>query len=303
MDRKRVLVLIIVAFLVTFGCQEKEPNLDASASTSNTLTLEFLKEIEGFHVPECFVVDESTGLIYVSNVVTSQEGYWDDDHNGFISLLDNKGNIKELKWLAGTEKMPIHAPKGMTIFDGYLYFTDNSKLKRVLLTDINTIEVIDLPATKNLNDLATDGESVWVTETALSKIYNVDTDGNYREIPAPKSINGITCWNGLLFGVSWDLHEVYELDPAGTKAPIPFGVAEHFTNLDGIEVLDDGTFIVSDFNGNKVAAIDDDRKTVTVLAEIKSAADIGIDRERHVLYVPMFLTTKASVYKIMNTPK
>lgn len=299
MNRRIVLVLITVAFSVVLGCQKKDPNL----LKSNTLNLEFLKEIEGFHVPECFVVDESTGNIYVSNVATSTEGYWQDDHEGFISLLDHNGNIKELKWLTGTEKMPIHAPKGMTILDGYLYFADNSKLKRVLLTDVDTIEVFDLPATKNLNDLATDGESIWVTETALSKIYRVDTEGNYREIPAPQSINGITCWKGLLFGVSWDLHEVYELDPTGTKAPIPFGVAEYFTNLDGIEVLDDGTLIVSDFNGNKVAAIDDDRKTVTVLAEVKSAADIGIDRERQLLYVPMFLTTKASVYKITGVSK
>ena len=55
-----------------------------------------------------------------------------------------------------------------------------------------------------------------------------------------------------MFGVSWTEHEIYELDPAGKKAPVAFGLSDHFTNLDAIEVLGDGTSIVSDFTGNNV---------------------------------------------------
>ena len=77
-----------------------------------------------------------------------------------------------------------------------------------------------------------------------------------------------------------------------------FGLAEHFVNLDAIEVLENGTFIVTDFGGNKVAAIKPDRKTVIVLAEAQSAADFGIDRQRNLIYVPMLQTNKARVYEI-----
>ena len=91
---------------------------------------------------------------------------------------------------------------------------------------------------------------------------------------------------------------VYELDPSGDNPPVAFGLAEHFTNLDGIEVLDDGTFIVSDFKGNKVCSISADRKTVETLAELDSPADIGIDRSRNLLYVPQFMQNKAVIYKL-----
>jgi hypothetical protein len=101
-----------------------------------------------------------------------------------------------------------------------------------------------------------------------------------------------------MFAVSWDLHEVFELDPTGDRPPQPFGVAEHFTNLDGIVVLDDGTFVVSDFTGNKVFAIARDRKTVYILAEIESPADIGLDRKRRLLYVPSFMGDRVFVFKL-----
>jgi hypothetical protein len=105
-------------------------------------------------------------------------------------------------------------------------------------------------------------------------------------------------YKGKLFAVSWTLHEVYELDPTGKEEPRSFGVASHFTNLDGIEVLEDGSFLVSDFTGNKLAVIAPDRKTVRVLKEIESPADIGLDRVRSLLYVPQFMKNRVAVFKL-----
>lgn len=188
----------------------------------------------------------------------------------------------------------------MCILDGYLYFTDNSRLMRGSLSDPAAVErVTDLEFGK-ANDLATDGKLVWVSDTAEGKIFGIDPQtGTAGEIPSPPSVNGLTFHNGQMFGVSWGEHDVYELDPAGKKEPKPFGIASHFTNLDGIEVLDDGTFIVSDLKGNKVAAISPDRKTVNILVEeIESAADIGLDRERGILYVPQLYKDKVVAFKL-----
>ena len=68
--------------------------------------------------------------------------------------------------------------------------------------------------------------------------------------------------------------------------------------LDGIEVLADGTFIVSDFMGNKVSAITPDEKTVYTLAELGSPADIGIDRSSMILYVPQFFQDKVVLFRL-----
>jgi DNA-binding beta-propeller fold protein YncE len=292
-----MIALTLTAITFISACSKKQPD-SAPTQPKPVISMELIKEVEGLSIPEGFAIDPATGDVYLSNIVTSDEGYWVDDNAGFISKLDSAGNITELKWLDSTQAQPVHSPKGMTVLDGYLYFNDNTQLKRVPLTGEKKVEIIPLPVTENLNDLANDGKSVWVTDTKLGKAYKVNTDGTFKEIPAPESINGITTFNGKVFAVSWDLHEVYQLDPNGDKQPEPFGLSEHFTALDAIEVLPNGTFIVSDFKGNKVAAILPDRKTVIKLAEVESAADIAIDRDKKILFVPMLMMDKARVYKM-----
>jgi len=101
-----------------------------------------------------------------------------------------------------------------------------------------------------------------------------------------------------MFGVSWHLHEVFELDPTGKQPPQPFGLASEFVNLDGIVVLPDGTFIVSDFKGHRIATITPDRKTVRTLCELDSPADISIDPDKGILYAPEFHQNRVRVYRL-----
>jgi hypothetical protein len=128
-------------------------------------------------------------------------------------------------------------------------------------------------------------------------VYRMDGQGVTR-IKAPAGVNGITFFKGKMFAVSWTQHDVYELDPTGKGDPVPFGLAVHFRTLDGIEVLDDGTFIVSDLTGDRVATISPDRKTVRTLIDLKTPADIGLDVARRLLYVPQFEENCVAVYRL-----
>ncbi len=302
MSKQLILLTAIIAIMFS-GCDENDVHSNSSAVQPMSISLKLIKEVGGFDIPECVVVDKSTGDIYVSNIVTAEEAYWTDDGNGFISLLSSDGQIKELEWLIGTPEIPIHTPKGMAICGGWLYFTDNASLKRVSLDGSKKVEIIPLDQTQQLNDLATDGTSLWLTDSGAGKAYHLDQQGTVQEIPAVENINGITPWKGRLFAVSWKLHEVYELDPSGKNTHKAFGLSDHFVNLDGIEVLDDGTFILSDFKGNQIVAVLPDRKTVIKLADAESAADIGIDRQRSRLYVPLFSKNKIRVYEICRDEK
>jgi hypothetical protein len=294
-NTKRVIAAICIGTVFTFsGCTKRQP-----AEASNVqLTVEKVLVIENLDLPECLTVDPVSGKIYVSNVVTPNEAYWIDDNNGFISLLGPDGKMEEQRWLESSSEMAINDPKGMAILDDKLYFNDNDKLKRCSLNLPGKVDIISLPGAKKLNDLATDGESIWVTDTETGKVFCVGSDGTSRVIQGPASINGITCHNGNVFAVSWDLHEVYELDPTGKEAPVPFGLAAHFTNLDAIERLDNGTFIVSDYTGNKICSIAKDRKTVSTLIELQSPADFGLDRKNNLLYVPEMLENRATILKL-----
>ncbi len=58
------------------------------------------------------------------------------------------------------------------------------------------------------------------------------------------------------------------------------------------------TFIVSDITGNKVSTVAPDRKTVHTLLSVESPADIGLDRQLGLLYVPMLMKNEARIYKL-----
>lgn len=258
--------------------------------------------VKNFEVPESLFFDSARNVVFVSNISAKEGEYWSDDDKGFISLLGVDGEVKNLRWLDSTPQNPINAPKGMCVLNDWLYFTDNARLLRCKIgkniEPVSAPEAIELPGTKKLNDIASDGKSLLVSDTESGKIFRVELSGKFREIPSPENVNGVTIHRGKIFAVSWGLHEVYELDADGKNPPKPFGLASHFKNLDGIEVLDDGTFLVSDFPGNKVCTISPDRKTVRTLIEIESPADIGLDRKRGILYVPQFMKNQVVLFQL-----
>ena len=257
--------------------------------------------LDGFKVPECALWDDAAGRLFVSNIESPAGEYWTDDKTGYISLLGADNKVAVERWADTSPEKVVHGPKGMCRLGAHLYFTDNTRLMRCDAKTGKKIEVVT-SGYQQANDLATDGEAVWLSDTKAGKVFRVAPDGTPREIPSPAGVNGLTCWKGRLFAVSWDLHEVYELDPAGKIPPAAFGLADHFKNLDGIEVLDDGSFVVSDFMGNKVSLIAPDRKTVTTLVQTESPADIGLNRTAGLLYVPNFMKDTLQIYRLTRKP-
>ena len=296
MNRILFFALVIGFAFMFFGCKRKENN--AAPSPPASVSVEMVKVIEGLDLPECLVIDPGSGDIFVSNVVTDKEGYWDNDGNGFISRLSADGEIKELRWLDSTEAMSINGPKGMCILNEVLYFNDNNTLKFCPFNEPGKVGVIVVPGAVKLNDLATDGENIWVTDTKTGNIFRIDSSENVSKVCNLEGVNGVTCAGNKVYAVSWDLHEIYEIDPEGKIEPKPFGLADKFLSLDCIEVLDDGSFIVSDWKGNMLYSISADRKTVTELKKIESAADFALDRKKGLLYVPEMLKNRALILKL-----
>ena len=269
-----------------------------AAKAGGLWTAEWRLTTTSLRTPECALPDAKNGVVYISNVEPSGEGYWEDNSRGFISKTEPDGRMRKRWWIGSTRDDPFNGPKGMCILDDYLYIADNRRLLRVELPEGKRIERIRLPVKEKLNDLATDGKFVYLTDTGIGTIYRIDKMGRRFQLKAPQGVNGITCSAGKIFAVSYDLHDVYEIEPSGRHEPLPFGLAEHFTGLDGIEVLDDGTFIVSDFLGNKVFTISPNRKRVRTLIKLDAPADIGLDRTRNLLYVPQFMKDQFAVYEL-----
>jgi DNA-binding beta-propeller fold protein YncE len=254
--------------------------------------------IGGFGAPECALVDPSSGAVYVSNIAISKGGAWADDGTGFISRLRPGGQPQAMRWKDSTSDLPLNAAKGMCVVGATLYVADNTRIVCYPTTRDEPGRRIEIPGAKQLNDMASDGAAAYVSDTATGRIYRIDPQASLREIKGPPSANGITFHKGRLFAVSWGMHEVYELDASGKEGPKPFGLAASFKNLDGIEVLEDGTFIVSDYTAGKVLAISPDRKTIRPILSCRTPADIGLDRDLGLLYVPALEANAVSVYKL-----
>ncbi|MFO8012351.1 MAG: hypothetical protein R6X20_03495 [Phycisphaerae bacterium] len=249
-------------------------------------------------VPECCLVDAQTGKVYVSNMDTDSGAYWADDGKGSIALLAPGGTPIDMRWQVSTEEVPLHSPKGMALHNRVLYVADNGRVLGFPLTAARGVKPFKGPQGEHLNDMATDGDAVYVSDTAAGVVYRMAKEGVTR-VKAPAGVNGITFFKEKMYAVSWDLHEVYELDPTGAADPVPMGLADHFVTPDGIEVLDDGTILVSDMHANRVAAIAPDRKHVYTLVELDTPADIGLDRDRMLLYVPQFERDCVTVCRLM----
>lgn len=265
-----------------------------------------IRVTEGFDAPECVVVDPASETGYVTNigVPPDQEGgqkYWTDDGAGFLSQLSPEGMLAKLRWMDSTPDAVLHAPKGMCILDGVLYVNDNTRIRRVSLRRNIPLRPIPVPGSQRLNDMATDGKAVFASDTGAGKVYRL-RGGTQRTIQAPEGVNGITFHKGRMFAVSVSLRDVYELDPSGRGAPRPFGLAAHFAGLDGIEVLDDGSFIVSDLLGDKVSVISPDGKSVRTIARLEAPTDIGVNRKRGLLFVPQLKAGRVIVYELKKSP-
>jgi hypothetical protein len=278
--------------LLWTGCNSPTTNGDWSLGEPIVVT--------GLSAPECCLFDSDSGAVFVSNVVAAEgdNPYWSDDGAGHLSLLESEGDLRGAKWLESTPGQVLNAPKGMCICGGRLWAADNSRIISVSLEDGADFRVTAPPGAMMLNDMASDGTHVYVSDTGAGKILRIGMDGEVETVASLEAVNGITFFGEAMFAVSWGLHEIFEIDLSGVEEPRPFGLAEHFTNLDGIEILDDGTFLVTDFEGGTICTVSSDRTTVKVLARMTTPADLGLNREDLTIYVPSLKTDTVHIYAL-----
>lgn len=275
-----------------------------AAGAEGQWTAERVAVIEGFQTPESAAVEPTSGAVYVSNVVAAKAPgpagpYWSEDGAGYVSRLKPGGQIDVARWKQKTAKGPLSGPKGICFGWRRLWVADITRIAWFDLAGERADGATAIAGARRLNDTATDGTAVYASDTAAGKVHRI-ARGERHSIKAPQGVNGITFFDGKMYAVSWTLHDVFLLDPTGKAEPRPFGLAAHFKSLDGIEVLPDGTFLVSDFQGNKVWAIPADGKSVRTLLETTTPADIGVDRKRLLLYVPLFSADRVEVYQLKS---
>ncbi len=271
------------------GCTGTQQNKDsAETPAAPELTLSW-KTDTSFTGSESTLYDPAAGVIYVSNGNTKAG---EKDNDGFISILNTDGTVRDLKWVEGN----LHAPKGMALLNGKLYVTDIDEVKIIDVASAAIEKTVAIDSALFLNDLATDGHQLYFSDSRAGKIYSMATDGNYTAISTTNpNINGLECHDGHLYALDGEGLKKFSNDGSYTQETINTEV----TGGDGLVILNDSTFVASRWHG-EIFFIRGGETTVILdtQAEKSNTADIGFVADKNLVIVPTFLKNEVAAYEL-----
>lgn len=242
--------------------------------------------VRGFSESEAARHDTIADVYLVANINGDPTA---TDDNGFISRVSPDGEVVDLRWIDGAAgDFTLNAPKGMA-FRGSL----------LLVADIDHVRAFDrrsgahvadwpVPGAQFLNDVAVDRNGVvYTTDTGANVLYRFEgttpvSVASGEEFGNP---NGVDVDDQGLAVVLWR-GGAKRVDPrtgATTDLPAPEG-----PQLDGIVLMDDGSYIVSSWTARAVLRVATDGAITVVLGDVPQAADIAYDAVRHRILVPTF---------------
>jgi len=239
--------------------------------------------------PESVIYDNERDIIFVSNV---NENPAEKDGNGFISILESNGNIKNLKWITN-----LNAPKGMAIYEGKLYVSDIDQLIVIDIKEGVILKKFDAPDAVFLNDVAAcDNGMIFVSDTQTAKIhvlqndeFNVWMEGKPFEYP-----NGLMTEKGKLFVGDNNIYEV-DIVTKNTKM-----IIADAGGVDGLEKNNDGDFIFSNWPGRIfIHKNGKNIKLYDTTAEKINTADLDLDLKHNLILVPTFYDNRIVAFKII----
>ena len=309
--RTRCFLIALTVLIVACQKNESTTTETAAAPSSATKTSKAPQPVtisQGLQTPESVLWDPQQDVYLISNVNGEALAA---DNNGFISRVNPDTMQVDLKWVEGGVKpgVTLNAPKGMAIVGDTLYVADITSLRKFDRKTGAPKGEIKIPGSTFLNDVASDGIAVYVSDSGLKSgaggnfeptgsdaIWKISRDAAMKIAAGDdlKRPNGVEAKGGKLWVVSFGSNELYQLDH-GKKtnvANLPKG------SLDGLVLLDDGTFLVSSWEGKAVYRGPAAGPFQTVLDNVNAPADIGYDSKRNRLLVPHFMDNMVTIHEL-----
>jgi sugar lactone lactonase YvrE len=310
MTRPRALLLIV---LTLAACQKNETATTEAqatptpATTTTAAALNVQQISQGLQTPDSVLYDSDQDVYFISNINGQP---LDADGNGYISRVNPETLKGDMKWIDGAKPdITLNAPKGMAIVGDTLYVTDITVVRKFNRKTGAPEGEMPLPGSTFLNDAASDGKSVYICDNGLK----VGASGNFepsgtdaiwkitgtktekiargKELKGP---NGVETTGGNVWVVSFSANELYRLDK-GKKADVtmlPKG------SLDGLVHMNDGSFLVSSWDGKAVYRGKPHGKFTPIVENINAPADIGYDTKRGRLLIPHFMDSIITIHNV-----
>ncbi len=251
---------------------------------SQTLTKQWTAT-DGLKTPESVLYDAGSNSIFVSNINGQAS---EKDGNGFISILEIDGKMKNLNWVTG-----LNAPKGLAIYNGNLYVADIDELVVINIKEGRITDKIKLENAKFLNDVtASEDGTIFVTDMRDNKIYVLENGKLtlWLEDQLISNPNGLWAENGKLYiGTG----QILQADIKTKEIQV---LVNDCGGIDGIEKLKDGNFIYSNWKG--FIFITKGVKSIQLLDTVdkQNTADIDFVPGKNMVLVPTFLANSVEAY-------
>jgi sugar lactone lactonase YvrE len=261
----------------------------------------------GFSTPESVLHDSSSDVYLVSNI---NGGPLEKDDNGFISRVSPDGQVLDLRWIDGAdEAVELSAPKGMAIAGDRLYVTDIDCLRSF---DLNTGEAAEswcIDGATFLNDVASaPGGGLLFTDSGMQAgeegLTPSGTDAVYRlsggqieELASGEDLgapNGVAVGPDGIYVVTFGSGEVYRIAEGEREIVWPGSDRQ----LDGIEFLEDGSYVMSSWGASAVFRVGASGSLETVAEGLNAPADLGYDRTRGRVMIPLFMDDQVVIRSV-----
>jgi sugar lactone lactonase YvrE len=314
------------AIVLVASCQRGEPDTFTVVNIANqqielTRAIEPVTSISGFRQPESVLYDDQNDVIYVSNI--SGYGSAKDDTAYIVRIPAGNYSAAHIFIESGKYGVVLHAPKGMAIRDNVLWVTDIDVLRGFDTRTGRPVANIDLRAQRAvmLNDVALgpNGE-LYVTDTGIAmvkagavyqggdKIFAIGTDNSVRIVAAGSHLrlpNGIK-WDSKgnrWIVVSFDPFQgiVYALAEVNGQVG-PNIIARGPGRFDGVEILDDGSIVVTCWSDYSLHWIRGDEH-LRIATNLHQAADLGYDSRRKRLLIPSVLLGNVDVWQLTEAAR
>jgi hypothetical protein len=263
--------------------------------------------IGGLRGPESVLYDPQQDVYFISNI---NGGLLAADNNGFISRVQPDSLAVELKWVEGGKNgVTLDGPKGMAIVGETLYVADVQAVRTFDRRTGAPQGAIALPGATLINDLTTDGRSVYVSDTGVrpaagitfqatgtDAIWKIDGE-RAEKIAAGTELmqpNGLDFVDGTLRVAAFAGDDLYVLDGSKRKtlAHLPGG------QLDGLVHLPDGRVAITSWLAKEVFVGNPGGPFVPILAGVSAPADIGYDAKRHRLLLPSSTANQVTIHEL-----
>jgi sugar lactone lactonase YvrE len=261
-----------------------------------------LWEVKDLKQPESVVQDPATGSLYVSNI---SGAVMQKDGKGFIARLRPDGTIIDRQWVKG-----LNAPTGMALRDRTLYVADVDELLEINAASGEIVNRYPAKGAIFLNDVAVgDDGTVYVSDTPMNTIWRLK-DGTFEPWLANDDLNGP---NGLLVqGDKLIVASFGKLPGPGQKQELggllavglenqsvsKLGNGETIGNLDGLQLLQPGVYLVTDWAAGVLYRVDAKGKADRLIKLSKGSADLIYLPDKKTVLIPIMLNNTLVAYAL-----